>query len=461
MDFAFILLVLNFAIVFASNDDLIGSLPGLTEPIKFKQYSGYLTARPGRHHFYWFVESETDPANAPVVLWLTGGPGCSSVFGMLTENGPFHVNSDGKTVALNTHSWNKVANVIYMESPVSTGFSYEDNQLIPYNTDVSTAEDNYLALESFFVKYPHLKKNPFYIVGESYGGVYVPMLSLEIFKRNSTINFKGAGVGNSLLDGNLLSGQHMYDFALGHGLITTDYYEKKIENCCEFKSGPQHQCDFDEHLNNTKCQSVPVQSVSTPNPYNIYDDCFPDLYYQTIFNKFYKERFERIGLKFPIGESLKLNGPEKLNCPHDGHSKYLNIEEVRKALHVKEGSIKWVGCGGAYDRQKGYTPQHENVLQLVNKYSLGKFVVYNGDFDIMCDFISDSRFVDNLELKKTDTYKQWTNDGTKDGDIGGFVQHYEKGVSFVLVRGAGHMVPQDKPEAGLQVFKYILGLTKL
>ncbi|CAG2177660.1 unnamed protein product, partial [Oppiella nova] len=104
-----------------ANLDEITSLPGLSKPIKFKQYSGYLNASKGRHHFYWFVESETDPASAPVVLWLTGGPACSSLFAMMTENGPFSANEDGVTLSSREHAWNTVANMVFMESPVSTG----------------------------------------------------------------------------------------------------------------------------------------------------------------------------------------------------------------------------------------------------------------------------------------------------------------------------------------------------
>ncbi|CAG2171977.1 unnamed protein product [Oppiella nova] len=106
-----------------ANLDEITSLPGLSQPIKFKQYSGYLNASKGRHHFYWFVESETDPENAPVVLWLTGGPGCSSLFAMMTENGPFSANEDGVTLSSREHAWNTVANMVFMESPVSTGYT--------------------------------------------------------------------------------------------------------------------------------------------------------------------------------------------------------------------------------------------------------------------------------------------------------------------------------------------------
>ena len=183
--------LINISWAFNANPDEIFNLPGIPEPIKFRQYSGYLNATKGRHHFYWYFEAETDPETAPVVLWLNGGPMCSSILGMLTENGPYTVDSNGTKLTMNKYSWNKVVNIIYMESPAGTGFSYDENDPEPLNDNNATAVANYFALESFFNKYPHLKKNAFYITGESYGGVYIPMLANEIFTRKSSINLQG------------------------------------------------------------------------------------------------------------------------------------------------------------------------------------------------------------------------------------------------------------------------------
>lgn len=86
----------------------ISNLPGLTYEVKFEQYSGYLKASEDHNLHYWFVESQNDPKNSPVLLWLNGGPGSSSVWGMLTENGPFRPNKDGNSLYENIYSWNKV-----------------------------------------------------------------------------------------------------------------------------------------------------------------------------------------------------------------------------------------------------------------------------------------------------------------------------------------------------------------
>merc|ERR1712131_125511 len=71
---------------------------------------------------YWFVQSQSDPANDPVVVWFNGGPGCSSMEGFMAEHGPLHMNDDD-TISMNPNAWNQKANMIYLEAPVGVGFS--------------------------------------------------------------------------------------------------------------------------------------------------------------------------------------------------------------------------------------------------------------------------------------------------------------------------------------------------
>uniref|UniRef100_A0A8C6YGA8 Carboxypeptidase n=1 Tax=Naja naja TaxID=35670 RepID=A0A8C6YGA8_NAJNA len=163
--------------------DLVSSLPGLSEVPAFQQWSGYLPAGPGQYFHYWFAESQGNPAADPVVLWLNGGPGCSSMEGFLAENGPFHLHDNG-TLYLNPDSWNKVANMLYVESPGGVGYSYA----MAYGNPV--AEENYQALQSFFTKFPDFAQNDFYVFGESYGGIYVPTLTAKIVKGSAAINLK-------------------------------------------------------------------------------------------------------------------------------------------------------------------------------------------------------------------------------------------------------------------------------
>lgn len=115
--------------------DDVTHLPGMTFKPNYQQWSGHLQARPGKYLHYWFVTSQRDPIKDPLVLWLNGGPGCSSLDGFLSENGPLHVNDNGDTLYENKFSWNKIANVLYLESPAGVGFSYSDDQ--QYATDIT------------------------------------------------------------------------------------------------------------------------------------------------------------------------------------------------------------------------------------------------------------------------------------------------------------------------------------
>lgn len=98
-----------------------------------KAYSGYvnLPANPaeGRPYdintFFWFFEARKDPKHAPLTLWLQGGPGAPSSPAALGENGPCYINRDSKTTRLNPWSWNNEVNMLYIDQPMQTGFSYD------------------------------------------------------------------------------------------------------------------------------------------------------------------------------------------------------------------------------------------------------------------------------------------------------------------------------------------------
>jgi serine carboxypeptidase-like clade 2 len=95
----------------AQERDRIVKLPGQPPTVNFSQYSGYIPVDPhaGRALFYWLIEAplHRGPASRPLVLWLNGGPGCSSVaYGASEEVGPFRVRPDGKTLSLSPYAWN-------------------------------------------------------------------------------------------------------------------------------------------------------------------------------------------------------------------------------------------------------------------------------------------------------------------------------------------------------------------
>lgn len=193
--------------------DLVTNLPGMTFNLSSQMYSGYLGLTnstlgnfSGIYLHYWLITSEVNP-NDPLILWLNGGPGCSSLGGLLNELGPLRPSKDGKWLYQNPYAWTKAGNVLFLESPRGVGFSYAPNSSIPLNenNDDLTARMNTDALIQFYARFPQYNNRRFFITGESYGGVYVPTLTDRLIKtikeRNlqSTINLQGIAIGNGEL----------------------------------------------------------------------------------------------------------------------------------------------------------------------------------------------------------------------------------------------------------------------
>ncbi|KAL1426778.1 hypothetical protein MTO96_018005 [Rhipicephalus appendiculatus] len=253
----------------------VTSVPGLDHPVNFKHYSGFVDAGEGRRLHYWFMESQRSPSEDPVLLWLNGGPCCSSLVGAIAELGPFRVGYQGINMTTNPFSWNKVANIIFLESPAGVGFSYDPSGNYASN-DTQTTDDNYLAVLNFFDEYPQFKKNDFYIAGESYAGVYVPLLAQRFVKDPRGINLKGYAVGNGALDMELLGNSIMF-FGYYHGLFGQRLWKELTTNCCN-GSISQETCDFGWTTKNPACVE-PVKRAnliilnSGLNVYNLYDPC--------------------------------------------------------------------------------------------------------------------------------------------------------------------------------------------
>jgi hypothetical protein len=233
-------------------------------------------------YHYWFVESESDPANDPIGLWLNGGPGSSSLIGMMTENGPFMTNDDSLKEALpyGNHSvpklfhrdyhWAKSASYIWLESPAGVGFSYCDYGIMNKTTgakfpctsnDTSTAADNHAVLKAFFKGFPEFAKNEFFITGESYAGIYIPMLAEQIMlDKENKINLKGLAVGNGCWGSavGLCSFASDMDrvwqqFLYGHNAITPIAYKKIVAACGDPMDGPGSWSNCTDHTVDGVC----------------------------------------------------------------------------------------------------------------------------------------------------------------------------------------------------------------
>lgn len=132
------------------------------------QYTGWLDVGP-KHLFFWYFESQNDPENDPLTLWMTGGPGSSSMLGLFQEVGPCLINEYGNGTYHNPWGWSRNSSMLFVDQPVDVGFSYIDEGYdIPIDSH-EAAVDMHRFLQLFISEvFPHKLHSPFHISGESY-----------------------------------------------------------------------------------------------------------------------------------------------------------------------------------------------------------------------------------------------------------------------------------------------------
>ncbi|KAK4281972.1 hypothetical protein QN277_013409 [Acacia crassicarpa] len=436
----FVVAQIIVTVVSVPDGDKISSLPG-QPPVKFQQYAGYITVddKQQRALFYYFVEAEVDPASKPLVLWLNGGPGCSSLgAGAFVENGPFKPTENG--LIKNGYSWNKEANMLYLESPAGVGFSYSDNKsFYGFINDEITAKDNLVFLQRWFDKFPQYKSNEFLITGESYGGHYVPQLAQLILQTKTPFNLKGVAIGNPLLEFNT-DFNSRGEYFWSHGLVSDATYNSLTTACNYSQIRRQAQSGTLTPV----CAGVSKQISSEIGKYvDTYDVtadvCLSTINQQSLFLS-------------QLQETQKIDV-----CEEDETNKYLNRKDVQQALHAKlVGLSTWTICSEVvrYDMQNLEIPTIPILGTLVE--SGLRVLVYSGDQDSVIPLIGSRALVNALakEIKYNTTvpYRTWF----QGKQVAGWTQVYGDVLSFATIRGAAHEAPFSQPERSLVLFKAFL-----
>ncbi|CAH1392267.1 unnamed protein product [Nezara viridula] len=382
-------------------------------------YSGYLTVNKtfNSNLFFWFFPSEADPKNAPVVLWLQGGPGSSSLFGLFCENGPFSVD---KSLALaeRKYYWSQLFNVIYIDNPVGTGFSFTESDSEYATDEVKVGKDLYSALSQFFQLFPDLQKNDFFVSGESYAGKYIPSIGYTIHKNNKInkqkINLKGLAIGDGFTDPENMMVYADYLYQLGLVDFNTREELRNLQNEVVELIRKHQYSEADKAWS------------------NILGRLSPEI---NIYNYLQMDRFDPEGI----------------------FSDYLRTDIVRKSIHVG----KHIFHGQDYsvynyllnDKMQSVKPWVEVLLE---NY---RVMFYSGQLDIIVAYPLTMNFLPKLnwtgsEGYKTAPRKEWE----VDGELAGFYKK-AKTLTEVLVRNAGHMVPQDQPKWALDMITRFINNT--
>jgi len=372
--------------------------------------------------FYYFAPSQSNPATDPIILWLQGGPGCSSLFGSWVEMGPVLIQSAGGFKS-NQYTWNKNASMLFIDSPVGTGFSYVKGQHYPTN-EATIANDLLIFLQAFFTQNPQYAKNPFWIFGESYGGKYVPWLAHTVLnaKAGQPINLKGIGIGNGWV---------------APVFTTASYGPFLLAN----KRISSNQNNHLKSMWTKYAQSVKNKDWESADSEwnNILETAMED---------------GNIGDVYDIRKSSDPTTPYA-----NALQTFLNTQSARKSLGVT-GNQQWELCEtGPYyalsdDMQKTSEVLIPAILQKI------PVMLYNGNYDLICDWMGTAAWSDAMVWPGQQKFLQAPNT-TWVGANGQSAGTYKtaQGLVRVVVANAGHMSPFDQPaNTQIMVWKFLNNL---
>ncbi|WP_331772762.1 S10 family peptidase (plasmid) [Embleya sp. NBC_00888] len=404
-------------------------------PKKVRSYAGYADVDgPGSaksHLFYWFFESQTCDPNldatdqqqliddTPLLIWLNGGPGASSLAGLFIENGPLRIGDDGVgTVSVSPDTWNQEAHVVYWDQPIGTGYSYCDTPDTYVEDEETLAGMFWQALQQFLTTYPEYAKCPLYVCGESYAGKYVPAIALKIDENNAKnagkhIELKGIAVGNGWIKPEL-SVRVMIDYSYASGFIGVGQKNTLYRHYATFK-------DVLEDGEKTKDPKKMKQATDLGNGL-----INAILAYGGNFDVYDVRRWDDLSMG-----ALR---------------SYLDSADVKKALHVERDwqcadNAGPVAAALKSDNMADASPWY---AELVEKGY--KTLLYTGNFDTACGYQSTEEILDGL-LTPPDDWRGaerliWKQ---AQGNPKGFVRTL-KNVTQVAVPGSGHEVPAYQPQ---------------
>lgn len=387
--------------------------------VGFESYSGFFTVdkRWDSNMFFWYFPSKNTSANVPVLLWLQGGPGASSLFGLFEENGPFFISKDLKAIP-RQYSWHLSHHLLYIDNPVGTGFSFTNDTKGYAQNETQVGENLYEALVQFFTLFPHLQSNPFYASGESYAGKYVPAIGYTIHKKNPSaqvkINLRGLAIGNGYSDplNQLDYGDYLYQIGLIDG-NAKDRFDKDEDKARACVKNNDFKCAFqtmDNLMDGDEEGTSFFKNVSG---------------FSTYYN--YLRTEEDPTDEFYLVEFLHL--PETRKAIHVGNLPFHDLEKVNLVEQYLE-----------HDILDTVAPW---IAELLSHY---RMLIYNGQLDIICAYPMMVNYLQNLPFDGADQYKTapryifWVED-----EIAGYFKRVNN-LYEVLIRDAGHMVPRDKPK---------------
>jgi carboxypeptidase C (cathepsin A) len=404
-----------------------------------------------------------DAKKDKLVVWLNGGPGCSSMVGMMWENGPFTIQegTDRKyDLKRSEYAWNEVAHMLFVEQPVRTGFSTAAKKRHRIRDENEVASDFYRFLVSFMMVFPELERLPFFISGESYAGTYIPWMAEHILREQArkdrprdavVVNLQGVAIGNGQID--FVTHEASYaEYGYFHGLIplsARQHFEKIYALCIQGVETAPYVTR--EVFNKCSMMSGVLEAAGRPNEYNTntfkqYDGVSKP---EQVFHRFFNDP--------EVQEMLHVRG---YNLPGVNFSPSLH----NNGQFWTNGTTNstwfepdtWVVCNNdinddmVADRPTSAVP----ALQSIARDNI-RVLLYSGEFDMNVNFIGTQHVLEkNLWLGRDWASAERSLYRFKD-NVAGEYSNID-GFAFLIVRNAGHLLPMDLPATALDMLNRFL-----
>lgn len=475
--------------------------PGIVEELFSPHYSGRLELTKKEFDFpwqgetpavsahYWYVESERNPEVDPIIMWIQGGPGGSSIGGGWLEMGPLSLDSRSlatpsyketgvPTPVRNPFSWTRFAGLLMVDY-ADIGFSTCGTARCEWD-DARACNSLADFLDVFFTQlFPERAGRPLWIAGESYAGILVSVTAAIIDHRGagSPATLGGVLHGNGAI-GHFAGGaalldawpdgfnsndmpedaRHHVDFFFRAGLVSEKLYAEAQARCGADWWRPTARCSETLHRM-SKAMGNFEESGSYWNVYDIYDTCSDMPHLRSTQHVRASGRLGRSTLG--EGESADPEHSAMHYCGgHAAAAQYMNLGAVRAAMHIPANvSSVWaasqdVDWSCSNDDEDAFARNFTNC-KIADYRPLIKdiatrvpFLVYSGDVDAQLPHTATERWTSQLGFEELEEARPWVVRGKY---IGGYVTRYEHSFTYATVKGAGHMVPTYRPEAAQEM----------
>ncbi|OAA72477.1 Peptidase S10, serine carboxypeptidase [Cordyceps fumosorosea ARSEF 2679] len=441
------LLIVAFAIQSAA-DYYVHHLPGIPKDAPpIKMHAGHIEIERGHNGnmFFWHFQNRHIVGRQRTVIWLNGGPGCSSEDGALMEVGPYRL-KDEETLTFNNGSWNEFANLLFVDNPVGTGFSNVDAD--SYTRSLPAMASQFVTfLENFFAIFPHYEQDDIYLAGESYAGQYIPYIAKAILQRNEAIgkhsssdrwNLRGLIIGNGWI-----SPKEQYEayltFTVEKGLVQEgteegDKLRSLVRDCQQAMGDSPTLAEYpDCGKVRAMMRDIGRAGADDQTCYNIYDVRL-------------REPYPACGMNWP--PDLRYATP------------YLRRPDVVSQLNMHGHHPAWQECTSSVGQALRPSADEPSVRLLPELLAAQlPILLFSGAEDLSCNHAGTEALIDALEWNGGRGFgegaqrRAWTFGGER----AGFWQE-ARGLTYVLFHDASHMVPLDHPQRSLDMLSRFVGV---